>query len=158
MDGAIKKGLGFGLTSSIITTLGVLVGLSVSTNSVKAVVAGILIVAVSDALSDSMGIHVAEETEGKKTNKAVWKTALATLLSKIIFTSTFVVPVLIWPLNISVYVCIGWGLLLTVVFSFYIAKIQNVHAYKIAIEHISLTLFVIVLTYFVGQGVSMYLS
>ena len=49
MDVATKKGIGFGLTSGIITTIGTMVGLAEGTGLKIAVVGGILTVAVADA-------------------------------------------------------------------------------------------------------------
>jgi hypothetical protein len=40
MNDSIKKGFGFGLTSGVITTLGLIVGLHSSTNSTLAVIGG----------------------------------------------------------------------------------------------------------------------
>jgi hypothetical protein len=65
MKASIKKGFSFGLTSSIITTLGLIVGLHSSTHSKLIIVGGILIIAVADALSDALGIHISEEAENK---------------------------------------------------------------------------------------------
>ena len=62
---SIKKGLGFGLTSGIITTLGLIIGLSAGTHSKIAVIGGILTIAFADALSDSLGIHISEESTKK---------------------------------------------------------------------------------------------
>lgn len=158
MQRALKKGLGFGLTSGVITTLGLLVGLSYGTHSVKVVIAGILIIAFSDALSDAMGIHVAEEAEKRVSSGHVIKVGLTTFFSKLIFALTFLIPVLIWPLDMAVFVCIGWGMLLTVLFGFYVAKVQGDKVYKVVIEHLFLTGIVILVTYYIGQGVNWYLS
>jgi len=69
MKNSIKKGLGFGLTSGIITTLGLMIGLYFSTKSMLAVIGGIIIIAVADSLSDSLGMHISEETNKKKFEK-----------------------------------------------------------------------------------------
>lgn len=65
MKRSIKKGLGFGLTSGVITTLGMMVGLNASTKSELAVIGGIIAIAIADAFSDAAGIHVAEEAENR---------------------------------------------------------------------------------------------
>lgn len=56
-------GLSFGLTSGVITTLGLIVGLHAGTHSRMVVIGGILTVAVSDAMSDALGIHISEEAK-----------------------------------------------------------------------------------------------
>ncbi len=93
MRSVVWKGVGFGLTSGVITTLGVIVGLHSATQSRLAVLAGIVVLAASDALSDAMGIHVSEEAETEHTAKEIWETSLLTFLSKLLVSLTFIVPV-----------------------------------------------------------------
>ena len=56
-------GISFGLTSAVITSLGLIVGLNSATSSKLAVVAGIVVIAVADGLSDAAGMHLSEEAE-----------------------------------------------------------------------------------------------
>ena len=59
-DGA-RTGLFFGATSGVITTIGLIVGLNSGTRSITAVLGGILVIAVADAMSDALGIHLAND-------------------------------------------------------------------------------------------------
>ena len=52
MKRSLKSGFGFGITSGIVTTLGLIVGLSSGTHSELAVIGGILSIAIADGLSD----------------------------------------------------------------------------------------------------------
>ena len=61
---SLKTGICFGLTSGVITILGLMVGLHSFVGSKLVITGGILTVAVADAFSDSLGIHIAEESEG----------------------------------------------------------------------------------------------
>lgn len=61
MKASWMTGLSFGLTSGVITTLGLIVGLHAGTHSRMVVIGGILTVAISDAMSDALGIHISEE-------------------------------------------------------------------------------------------------
>ena len=69
MNHSLKTGLAFGLTSGTITTIGLMVGLHSGTHSSLIVVGGILTIAVADAFSDALGIHIAEEAENVHTDK-----------------------------------------------------------------------------------------
>jgi len=60
MKESIKTGISFGLASGVITTLGLMTGLNAGTKSELAVIGGILVIAIADALSDSVGIHISE--------------------------------------------------------------------------------------------------
>lgn len=154
MKHSIKMGFSFGLTSGIITTLGLMVGLSSGTHSRIVVIGGILTIAIADAFSDALGIHVSEESEGKHTAKEVWQSTLATFLSKFAFALTFIVPVLLFQLTTAIIISAIWGLSVLGIFSFYIAKKQKLKPWKMVIEHLAIALLVIVITYYIGGWIS----
>ena len=56
MKPSFKTGFSFGLTSGVITTLGLMVGLHSGTHSRSVVIGGILTIAVADAMSDALGM------------------------------------------------------------------------------------------------------
>ena len=95
MKQSIKTGFSFGLTSGVITPLGLMVGLNAGTHSRLAVIGGIVTIAVADALSDALGIHVAEESKNNGSVSEVWESTIAALLAKFLTALTFVVPVFI---------------------------------------------------------------
>ncbi len=152
---AIRKGFGFGLTSGIITTLGLMVGLNAGTHSKKIVLGGILLIAIADAFSDALGIHVSEEAGSKiTTEKQIWASTFSTVFFKFIFALTFVVPVLLFELQTAVFIGIVWGVFLLSIFSYYIAKKRKEKPFKAIFEHVIIAAAVIIITYFVGNWIS----
>lgn len=150
MKHSLKVGFSFGLTSAIITTLGLIVGLHSGTHSRMVVIGGILTIAIADAFSDALGIHISEESENTHSTKEIWESTIATFLSKFFFATTFIVPVLVFPLTTAIIVNIVWGLSLLGIFSFYMAKEQKVNPWQVISEHLFIALVVIVITHFVG--------
>jgi vacuolar iron transporter family protein len=157
MKKAIKKGFSFGLTSGIITTLGLVVGLGASTHSKLAVIAGIITIAVADSLSDAMGIHISEEADGKKNHNEVWVATGVTFITKLVFALTFLVPILLLTLDTAIIVSIAWGLILIAGFSFYIAWREKQKPWQTVSEHLILTIFVIVATKYIGTMIDRWL-
>ena len=117
MRTALKIGFSFGLTSGVITTLGLMVGLHAGTHSMPAVLGGILTIAVADAMSDALGIHVAEESKTMATPMTFGLHG-ATFAAKFVIAGTFAVPVLFMPLDAAVVVSLIWGLSLLAVLSY----------------------------------------
>jgi VIT1/CCC1 family predicted Fe2+/Mn2+ transporter len=150
---SIKTGLSFGLTSAIITTLGLMVGLQSGTKSRLVVISGILIIAIADAFSDALGIHMSEESENKHSTKEIWESTIATFIAKFVFTSTFIIPMLLFPLNTAIVVSILYGLVLLSLFSLYMAKEQGEKLWKVIGEHLVIAIVVIVLTHYVGEWI-----
>ena len=155
MKHSFKSGLGFGLTSGVITTLGLMVGLFSGTNSKLAVIGGILTIAISDSMSDALGIHVSQESQNKNSVRAIWEATLATFLSKLILTLSFIIPVLTLELFQAIIVSVIWGLSILSFFSFIVAKQQQEDPWKAVAEHLTIDSVVVLVTYFVGNWISL---
>ncbi len=153
MKASWKTGLSFGLTSGVITTLGLMVGLHAGTHSRAVVLGGILTIAVADALSDAMGIHLAEESKNSGPASHVWEATLATFGAKFVIAGTFVVPVLTRPLDQAIVISIVWGLFLLTALSFFLARVQSIAPWKVIGEHLMIALCVVVITHVVGDWV-----
>lgn len=153
MKHSLKTGLSFGLTSAIITTLGLMVGVYSGTRSRLAVIGSILVIAIADSFSDSLGIHISEESENKHTPREIWESTLYTFISKFVFAATFIVPVIIFELKQAIIISAIWGILLLAVFSYYLAKNERTAAWKVISEHIFVALVVIFITHLVGLGI-----
>jgi vacuolar iron transporter family protein len=153
MKASWKTGLSFGLTSGVITTLGLMVGLHAGTHSRAVVLGGILTIAVADALSDAMGIHLAEESKNSGPASHVWEATLATFAAKFVIAGTFVVPVLTRPLDQAIVISIVWGLFLLTALSFFVARAQSIAPWKVIGEHLLIALCVVVITHVVGDWV-----
>jgi len=149
-----KSGFYFGLTSSVITTLGLMVGLSAGTNSQGIVLGGILTIAVADALSDALAMHVSQESEHRHSEKSVWVSTFSTLLSKFAFAITFVIPVLLLDLHTAIYASIIWGFALLGTFSYFISIDGKKSPWKVVGEHLGIAVAVIIITNYLGQWIS----
>jgi len=154
MKHSLKTGFSFGLTSGIITTLGLMVGLHSGTHSKRVVLGGILIIAIADAFSDALGIHISEESENKHITKEIWQSTISTFISKFVFTLTFIIPVSLLELSTAIVVSIIWGLSMLCILSFRIAKEQKARPWKVIIEHLIIALVVIVITHYLGDWVA----
>jgi len=152
MNKAKKRGFGFGVASGVITTLGLMTGLSSGFNSKEIVIGGILTIAIADALSDSVGTHISEETVSRN-NKEAFKVMLYTFLSKFFVGISFLVPFLIFDMGLGLMISIIYGILLLGVYSYYIAKKKD--KIRSVIEHVGISLIVILISYFVGQLVNL---
>ena len=152
-DGA-RTGLFFGATSGVITTLGLITGLNAGTHSVTAVLGGIFVIAVADAMSDALGIHLAEEANPNATTQHIWSATISTFLNKFIFAISFAVPLLLLPLDQAVIASLLWGMLVIIVLSYFLARAQKVSPVLIVAEHLGIATLVVVLSHLIGEWVS----
>lgn len=151
MNHSLKTGFSFGLTSGIITTVGLISGLHSGTGSKPIIIGGILTIAIADAFSDALGIHISEESEIKHNPREIWTATLSTFISKFFFSSSFLIPVILLPLNSAFIVSIFWGVLLILIFSYILAKQQKENPAKVIGEHILIVIIVLVLTHYIGE-------
>jgi VIT1/CCC1 family predicted Fe2+/Mn2+ transporter len=153
-DGA-RTGLFFGATSGVITTIGLIVGLNSGTKSITAVLGGILIIAVADAMSDALGIHLAEEANPDTDHAHVWSATIMTFLTKFIFSISFAVPLLLLPLGPAVTASVIWGLIVIIVLSYFLAKSQDESPLFIIGEHVGIAVLVLVFSHYIGVWVAL---
>ena len=154
MDHSLKTGLSFGLTSAIITTLGLMVGLHSFSGSRSIILGGIFTIAIAYACSDAFGIHIAEESETIHTKKEIWVSTLATFVTKLGFAMTFMIPVLVFELEMAINVGVIWGMMMLTILSYTIAKDQGESPLKIIGEHVAIALLVIFVTHYIGDWVT----
>ena len=155
MRKSMRTGLSFGITSGVITTLGLIVGLNSGTHSKLVVVGGILTIAIADAASDALGIHNSEESQKENSMKQVWESTIATFLTKFLFALTFLIPILLFNLSTAIAISVLWGLLVLGAYSFKISKQRNINSIKFVFNHLFIAVVVIVVTYFVGKWISL---
>ena len=154
MKDSIRTGITFGLTSAVITTLGLMTGLHSGTHSKVVVLGGILTIAIADAFSDALGIHVSEEAENVHTPKEIWASTIATFLAKFFFALTFAVPVILLPLGSAIIVSLLWGLSILAILSYAMAKSQGEKAWKVVCEHLGIAIAVIGITHLTGKFIA----
>ena len=153
MRTSLKIGFSFGLTSGVITTLGLMVGLHAGTHSMPAVLGGILTIALADAMSDALGIHVAEESKNNGKAGEIWESTLATFAAKFVIAGTFAVPVLFMPLDVAIAASLAWGLSLLAMLSYVLARAQQVAPWKVIGEHVVIGLCVVTMTHYLGEWI-----
>lgn len=151
---ALKAGLSFGVTSGIITTLGLVIGLNFGTHSKLAVLGGILTISIADALSDGFGMYISKEEENPDNQKSLWGETIGLVFSKFIITLTFAAPVLLFNLDFAVILSVAWGIIVLMVLLFYLAEKEKKSPWKVISKHLFVVMLVILVTYLAGNWIS----
>ncbi len=118
------------------------------------VIGGILVIAIADAFSDALGIHISEESEKKHSPREIWESTISTFFSKFVFALIFIVPILLFELLVAVIVSIVLGLSMLGFLSFIMAKERKVKPWKVVMEHLIIGLAVIITTHYIGGWIS----
>ncbi|MCX5705275.1 MAG: hypothetical protein NTZ92_04360 [Candidatus Omnitrophica bacterium] len=140
----------FGATAAIITNLALIMGLRTGEHAKVGIIGGMLIIAVADNISDSIGIHVYQESECLAP-KEVWLSTFTNFLTRLLVSLTFIAQVAIFPMQVAVITTLIWGLSLLAYISYQIAKDRGLNSYMAMLEHLGIAIVVIAASNFVGK-------
>lgn len=158
MNQPVTTGFSFGSTSGIITTIGLMVGLHSVDPSKLVVLGGILTIAIADAFSDALGMHISEEAENQHSVREVWQATISTWVAKFITALTFVIPILLLSLSTAIIVSVIYGLTLLSISSYFMAKKQGAKPLPVVMEHVIIGAVVIAITHYVGDIIHTFLG
>jgi len=113
-----------GATAAIMTSMGLIAGLTQGDTMKNATIAGLLIVAIVDNISDSLGIHIYKEAEGAN-RKDIFSATYGNFLTRILIVFSFILIVFFFPSMLSLIISSIWGLALLIVLSLSIAHAKK---------------------------------
>lgn len=134
--------------------MALVVGLDAATATPAAIVSGLLIVAIADNLTDSLSIHIYQESERLEKREA-FRATLTNFGTRLGLSLSFVAIVLLLPMRIAVIVNLGWGFLLLIGLSSLLARDRHVAVMGEILKHVILAVCVIVASKAVGTWIRM---
>jgi VIT1/CCC1 family predicted Fe2+/Mn2+ transporter len=146
--------LSFGITSGILTTIGLMTGVNAATSSQLSVVAAIASIAVADSLSDAFGMYMSKVSERGNDSGAAVRYAAGTLVGKFIFPLTFIVPIFLFPLEIGIAIDLVWGGIALALLSAEQAIVSQSSVIKTVGRNLLLAAVIVILSAIVGSIVS----
>lgn len=132
----------FGATSAVITSLAFIVGLSNNPEPRLAIIGSLMVFAIADNISDSLGIHIYHESDLKKSNTVAIST-FTNFFTRLLVIGTFAFLVLILPILYAVIASILLGMSLLIALSYLIAKEQGVDPYMAIMQHMAVAIIVV---------------
>ena len=142
----------FGATSAIITCLALIIGLAKSPNPRFAIIGSLLVIAIADNISDSLGIHIYQESDLKK-SEVVRTATLFNFLTRFGVILVFILLILLLPLFYASIFSVIWGISLLVLLSYYIALEQHNNPYKVILGHVAIAVVVIIISNYVSEWI-----
>ena len=139
-----------GSSAAIVTNLALIVGLLSSPSAKISIIGSILIFAVADNISETLGIHMYQEAEGLKT-KDVWLSSFTNFISRFLFSLLFILIILVLPLEAAAVCCVIIGLSTISLISYFIAVHKKTRPINAISEHVGVAVLTIVLSRIVGN-------
>lgn len=147
----------FGATTATIVNLGLISSLGLGSNPRLSIVAGILVVALADNLTDSLSIHIYQEAEAAK-GRSVWLSTFSNFFTRFFVSLLFVAIVLFFPLPAAIVVSIVLGMAILSAISYLIARRRKENPILAIAEHLLIASAVVVLSYSLSRIIVKFIS
>jgi VIT1/CCC1 family predicted Fe2+/Mn2+ transporter len=132
----------YGATSAVVTGMALVTGLDAANSARLSIIAGLLIFAVADNLSDSLSIHVYQESE-RIEGRAAFRATLTNFATRLALALSFVLIVALTPAKIAVLAAIVWGSTILCVMTAILARNRGVPVASEVAKHLALAAVVI---------------
>ena len=137
--------ISFGGTAAIVTSMALITGLNAVGTAKSTLISALLIAAFADNLTDSLSIHIYQESARFDDREAFIGT-LSNFTTRLLGCLTFVLIVVVFPPKVVVLGAIVWGMLLLGVLTYLLARERNVGILSEVIKHLVVAAAVLIIS------------
>lgn len=145
--------ISFGGTAAIVTSMALIAGLDAAHTGKASVVSALLIAAVADNLTDSLSVHMYQESE-RLDQKEAFIGTLTNFGTRLIVCLSFVLIVALFPTDLAAVWGLAWGMSLLAILSCILARHRNVSAVSEVGKHLGVALAIILVSKGVGHWIA----
>jgi hypothetical protein len=146
----------FGAVSAIVTSVGLIIGFGAAGISKPAIVAGLSTVGLADNLTDSLSIHIYQESEKLEEHSAL-RSTLGNFATRFVISLSFVILVLAFSSwNAAVLMSAAWRVALLTGLTWLVAKNRGANVIAEIIKHMTVAALVIAVSRMIGMFISTY--
>jgi len=149
--------LSFGGPAAIVTSMALIVGLDTATAAKATVVTSLLIIGIADNLTDSLSVHIYQESERLAERQAFW-TTVANFFTRIFVALSFVLLFLLFSNTTAIYICVFWGFILLSGLSCLLARMRGASVISEIWKHAAVAAVVIALSKALGVWIPSMMS
>ena len=147
----------FGAASAIVTSMGMIIGFGVASISKPTIIAGLLIVGLADNVTDSLSIHIYQESE-RLEQQAAFRATVGNFATRLIISLSFVILVVWFSSTGMLLACLIWGVLLLTTLTWFVAKNRNANVSTEVLKHLAVAAAVIAASLGTGAFISTYVQ
>jgi len=146
----------FGATSAIVTSVALIVGFGSADVPKSVIVSSLLIVGLADNRTDTLSIHVFQESELLEQG-AAFRATIGNFLARACISATFVSLMVLLSGSLAVLSCLAWGSILLVGLTYFVARNRGASVTSELIKHIGLAAVVIVASSLIGNWIGIFI-
>ena len=145
--------ISFGGTAAIVTSMALITGLAEAHGSRAAVIGALLIAAVADNLTDSLSVHMYQESERLEQREAFLGT-LENFMTRFVLCLSFVVIVAVFGVGAAAGWGVAWGMALLAGLTFIVARHRRANPLSEVVKHVTVALAVIFVSKLLGSWIT----
>lgn len=145
--------ISFGGTAAIATSMALIVGLDAANAGRAVMISALLIAAVADNLTDSLSVHMYQESERLEQKEAFVGT-VANFVTRFVVCLSFVLIVALLRGHAAVIAGIVWGMSLLASLSYLLARHRKVSATAEVAKHLAVALVIILVSKSIGHWIN----
>jgi vacuolar iron transporter family protein len=158
LNNETRQGIFFGINSGVLTTVGIISGISQTTTNPMFIVVSVLSLAISDCVGEAYGIYLSKKAEKINNNdNGPMIAMISAFISKFMTVICFLIP-LLFSWNLKYFKNLVWPVLYSIVMLILIdvrlSELRNEDIKKYLISHMILLFIVVISTKFIGQTLS----
>jgi len=144
--------ISFGGTAAIVTSMALIAGMEAAEAGKAGLISALLIAAVADNLSDSLSVHMYQESERLEQKDAFIGT-VANFATRFVVCLSFVLIVTTLPRHLVAFWSVAWGFALLTVLTYILARYRGVSAFSEVAKHLGVAVAIIVVSQWVGHWI-----
>ena len=153
-----RQGIFFGINSGVLTTVGVIAGISQTTSNPMLIVVSVLSLAISDCVGEAYGMYLSKKAEKINDNNSGPVVAMISMFfAKFLTVICFLIP-LLFAWNIKYYKNLMWPVLYSIIMltiiDIRLSKLRGEDVKKYFASHALLLFIVVISTKYIGQILS----
>jgi len=136
-----------------VTSMALIAGLEAANAGRASVISALLIAAVADNLTDSLSVHMYQESE-RFERKDAFVGTLTNFTTRLVVCLSFVIIVVLIPSRMAMVAGMAWGLSLLAILTYILARQRQVSILSEVTKHLGVALLVIAVSRVVGQWIA----
>lgn len=144
--------ISFGGTAAIVTSMALITGLNAVNAGKPTIVSALLIAAIADNLTDSLSVHIYQESERLERREAFVGT-LSNFITRFTVCLSFVLIVMQWQGRAAAVAGIVWGMSLLAALTFVIARERKTGVVSEIAKHLVVASMVLFVSQAVGHWI-----
>lgn len=145
--------ISFGGTAAIATSMALIVGLDAANAGRAIIISALLIAAVADNLTDSLSVHMYQESE-RLDQKEAFVGTVANFVTRFVVCLSFVLIIALLRGHAAVIGGIVWGMSLLAALSCFLARHRKVSATAEVAKHLAVALVIILVSKSIGHWIN----